>query len=94
MYEWLRGGARAAMDKIMKIGRESTIPDQWATQIMARIQLKHTVIFVAERDHQIIEDMGFRAVSTLEEAFAAAEEIAGAEAKITVIPDGVAVIVR
>lgn len=94
MYNWLCGGAQAAMDKIMKIDRESTIPDQWATQIMARIQLKHTVIFVAGGDHQIIKDMGFRVAFTLEEALLEAEKIVGAEAKITIIPDGVAVIVK
>jgi lactate racemase len=94
MYDWLCGGARAAMDKIMKIGRESTIPDQWATQIMARIQLKHTIIFVADSDHQVIKDMGFRSASTIKEALADAEAIVGPQAIITVIPDGVAVIVN
>jgi nickel-dependent lactate racemase len=83
------------MDKIMRIGREATIPDQWATQIMARILLKHIVIFVTDQcDHRIIEDMGFAAVSTLAEALAAADAAVGAAAKITVIPDGVAVIVK
>lgn len=94
MYKWLRSGASAVMEKIMKTGRNETIPDQWATQIMARIQLRNTVIFVADRDHQIINDMGFKAVSSLDEAMSLAESIVGKEAKITVIPDGVAVIVK
>jgi nickel-dependent lactate racemase len=95
MYNWMCGGARDAMDKIMKIDRESTIPDQWATQIMARIQLKHTVIFVTDPcNHQIISDMGFKVVCTFEEAMAAAEAIVGARSSITVMPDGVAVIVK
>jgi nickel-dependent lactate racemase len=94
LYQWLKGGARAAMDKIMAIDRTSTIPDQWATQIMARILLKHPVIFVTDQcDHRIITDMGFKAASTLAEAMAAAEAIVGAQSSITVIPDGVAVIV-
>ena len=95
LYAWLHGGARQAMDKIMKIDRESTIPDQWATQIMARIQLKHTIIFVTDQcDHGVIKNMGFRTACTVEEAFAAAEAIVGHKSKITVIPDGVAVIVN
>jgi len=96
LYNWLCGGARVAMDKIMKIDKECTIPDQWATQIMARILLKHTVFFVTDQcdQHQIIKDMGFRAVCTFDEAFAAAEEIVGNQSSITVIPDGVAVIVN
>ena len=71
LYNGLCGGARAAMDKIMKIDKECTIPDQWATQIMARILLKHTVFFVTDQcdQHQIIQDMGFKAVCTFEEAF-------------------------
>jgi lactate racemase len=94
MYNWLRDGAGNAMNRIMQINRESTIPDQWATQIMARILLKHTVIFVTDQcDHRIIQDMGFQAVFTLEEALKTADSIVGAQAKITVIPDGVAVIV-
>lgn len=94
MYNWLRGGARAAMDKIMATAREATIPDQWATQIMARIQLRHPVIFVTDQcDHRMLTDMGFRATATLEGALAAAEDIVGPRAKITVVPDGVAVIV-
>ncbi|MDR3590467.1 MAG: nickel-dependent lactate racemase [Negativicutes bacterium] len=95
LYTWLRGGAKAAMDKIMKIDRESTIPDQWATQIMARIQLKHRVIFVTDQcDHQIIKDMGFQTASSIEEAMRAAEAVVGPQSNITVIPDGVAVIVN
>ncbi|MEN6567522.1 MAG: nickel-dependent lactate racemase [Veillonellales bacterium] len=97
-YKWFKeapGGAREVMDKIMKIGRNSTIPDQWAAQIIARIQLKHTVIIVSDQcDHQLIADMGFKPASTMEEALAAAGKIAGPQATFTVIPDGVAVIIN
>lgn len=94
LYQWLKGGARAAMDRIMSIDRTSTIPDQWATQIMARVLLKHPVIFVTDQcDHRTITDMGFKAASTLAEAMVAAEAIVGAQSSITLIPDGVAVIV-
>lgn len=94
LYDWLRRGAREAMDIIMKVDRESTIPDQWATQIMARILLKHKIIFVTDKcDHQIIKDMGFDTATTIEEAMNTANAIVGSQGKITVIPDGVAVIV-
>jgi nickel-dependent lactate racemase len=95
LYVGLKAGAQQAMDAIMKIDRESTIPDQWATQIMARILLKYKIIFVTDQcDHQIINDMGFRTAFTLEEALAMAEGIVGRDAKITVVPDGVSVIVN
>lgn len=97
-YNWFKeapGGAREVMDKIMKLDRNSTIPDQWAAQIIARIQLKHKVIIVSDQcDHQIILDMGFQAASTLDEALAMAERIKGSDATFTVIPDGVAVIIK
>ncbi|WP_371373768.1 nickel-dependent lactate racemase [Sporomusa aerivorans] len=95
LYEWLRGGARQAMDIIMQTDKNATIPDQWATQIMARILLEYTVIFVTDQcDHQIIRDMGFETAFTVEEALAAAQLKVGPHYQITVIPDGVAVIVQ
>lgn len=97
-YKWFKeapGGAREVMDKIMKIDRNSTIPDQWAAQIIARIQLKHTVIIVSDQcDHQLITDMGFKATATIEEALSTGTSIIGANATYTVIPDGVAVIIN
>jgi len=95
MYNWMRGGAREAMDRILTVDRGSTVPDQWATQIMARIQLKHTIIFVTDQcDHRILNDMGFGTAYTFEEALSAAEAIVGARASITVIPDGASVVVN
>ncbi len=95
MYNWLQLGAKAVMEKIISTGRKSTIPDQWATQIMARIQLKHTIIFVTDQcDHQIIRNMGFLTASTMKQAMNMAESVVGNQSKVTVIPDGVAVIVN
>lgn len=97
-YKWFKeapGGAEEVMDKIMKIDRNSTIPDQWAAQIIARIQLKHTVIIVSDQcDHRLIRDMGFKAAATIDEALATAEQVVGSNATFTVIPDGVAVIIN
>lgn len=94
MYNWLRHGARSVMDRIMQTDRNSTIPDQWASQIMARIQLKHRIIFVTDQcDHQILQTMGFDAAPTLEAAMVMAEATVGSQSKVTVIPDGVSVII-
>lgn len=97
-YKWFKdnpGGAKEVMDKIMGIGRNATIPDQWAAQIIARIQLKHTVIIVSDQcDHQLICDMGFQATSTIGEAISIAESMVGTNSTVTVIPDGVAVIIQ
>lgn len=96
-YRWFADaqGPREIMDKIMEIDASSTIADQWEAQVLARIQLKHKVIIVTDQcDHTLIESMHMRAASTLNEALQMAEEIVGKTAKITVIPDGVSVIVK
>jgi lactate racemase len=96
-YDWFREakeGASEVMCKIMEIGREATIADQWEAQIAARIQLKHTTIIVSEQcDHEVIENMYFKAANSMVAAMEKAEAIVGKNATVTVIPDGVSVII-
>ncbi len=96
-YEWFTkyGSARTVMTKILTIPRDSTIADQWEAQILARILMNYTVIMVTDQcDHAMLKDFGIMPVSTMEEAQALAEDIAGKDAKYTVVPDGVSVIVK
>ena len=96
-YDWFLNAkdAEEIMRKIMAIDKESTVADQWEAQIAARIQLKHTVIIVTDQcDHQMIRNMYFKAAHTMTEAMEMAEAIVGKKASITVIPDGVSVIVE
>lgn len=97
-FDWFRncgGGAAEVMRRILEIGRESTVADQWEAQIAARVQLKHPVIIVSDQcDPAIIETMRFKSARTLPEAMTMAEQIVGADASVTVIPDGIAVIVE
>lgn len=77
----------------MATPQEETVPDQWESQILARILMHHTVIFVTEPDKQrMIEEMKMRYAPTLEEALSMARAM-GKES-ITVIPNGISVIVR
>ena len=96
-YRWFTEASRPqeVMDKIMTIDASSTIADQWEAQILARIQLKHKVIIVTDQcDHKLIDSMHMRAASTLDEALQIGEQVVGKDAMITVIPDGVSVIVK
>lgn len=96
-YRWFReaNGPQQIMDKIMGIDASATIADQWEAQVLSRIQLKHKVIIVTDQcDHTLIENMHMLATNTLEEALCLAEELIGIPAKITIIPDGVSVIVK
>ena len=87
--------AHALLERIAKIPRNETIPDQWEMQILARILDKFTVILVSDMcDPQMIRDMHMEHAKNFEEAFARALELKGQNASVTVIPDGVSVIVR
>ncbi|MBQ7479201.1 MAG: nickel-dependent lactate racemase [Selenomonadaceae bacterium] len=86
---------RALLDRVAKVPRNETIPDQWEMQILARILDKYTVFLVTDMcDPQMIRDMHMQHAATFEEAFQRAMEIKGKDASVVVIPDGVSVIVR
>ena len=81
---------RACIDR----PKDETLPDQWTSQIFARILAHHPVIMVTDLcDHQMIKDMHMTPVNTLEEALKLAFEMKGADAKVAVIPDGLGVVV-
>lgn len=72
-----------------------TIPDQWESQILCRILLKaKAVIYVSDYDPKILEDFHFIPVKTLDEAMEKADKLMGKDSTVTVIPDGIAVIVK
>lgn len=74
---------------------EDTIVDQWQSQILARVLLKAKVIFVSACDDQIVKDLHMIPAHSAEEAMAKAKELVGRfDYQVTVIPDGVAVIVK
>lgn len=82
---------RACIDR----PKDETLPDQWTSQIFARILAHHPVIMVTDLcDHKMLEDMHMTAVNTVEEALDLAFKMKGADAKVAVIPDGLGVVVR
>ncbi|MCR3761518.1 nickel-dependent lactate racemase [Clostridium felsineum] len=83
------------LQKAIHTERQKTIPDQWTSQILARILSKHHVIMVSDLvDPELIENMHMELKTTFEEALRRAYEIEGENAKVTVIPDGLSVIVE
>ena len=84
---------RALLDRILAIPRTATEPDQWESQILARILCHNRVIMVTrDCDHAMLRAMGFGVATTLDEALAAATEAMGPTSTVAVIPDGVSVI--
>jgi len=84
------------MDDILARGRKETVPDQWETQILARIMLKFKVIMITDPAKQdMIEEMGMEWAENLNCAVNKAKKMLGkTKTSITAIPDGVSVIVR
>lgn len=82
------------MDEIINRDQNKTIPDQWESQILARILLKHKVIMVTNASKEIVENMHMKWASSVAEAIKMADKMLGNRSKITVITDGVSVIVR
>ena len=83
------------MDQFLATPQEETIPDQWESQILCRLLLKFKIIMVTDAPEQMIRDMHMDYAHSLDEAIAMADEYLGKkDSKITVIPDGIAVIVN
>lgn len=83
------------INKVLKIPRNETLPDQWEFQILARILSNHSVILVTDMcDPHMITSMHMKHAYTLQQALDMALEMQGKDAKIAVIPDGVSVIVK
>lgn len=86
---------RALFERCAATSQAETVPDQWESQILARILMKHRVIFVSRPEmEQTIREMKMDFAPSLEQAVAMARKEKGGNPRITVIPDGVSVIVK
>ena len=82
------------LDRVVHTDRSHTVPDQWEAQILARILSHHHVIMVSDLvNPKIVTNMHMDLAKTFDEALGRAFSIQGKDAKVTVIPDGLAVIV-
>ena len=74
--------------------QNKTIPDQWESQILARILMKHHVIFVSRPEMETtLREMKLDYAPSLEEALAKARALKGENASLTLIPNGISVVV-
>ena len=75
--------------------QDQTIPDQWESQILARILMKHRVIFVSRPEmEQTLREMKLDYAPDLQTAVAMAKQEKGENAEITIIPNGISVMVE
>lgn len=83
------------MDIFLKRGRNETVPDQWQTQIMLRVLMRASVIYISKMDDATVEKMHMIPAHSIGEAIKKAKEILGKDdTTITAIPDGVSVVVQ
>jgi len=78
----------------LRIPQDKTVPDQWEYQILSRILMKHTVILVTDRcKPEMVKAMHLEHAFTVQEALKRGFNLKGDSAKVTIIPNGVGVIV-
>ena len=76
----------------MATPQDKTVADQWESQILARILIHHTVIFVTRQELKpMVEEMKMHYAASLEEALAQAASLGKRD--VTFIPNGISVIV-
>jgi len=96
-YNQLAGckDAQSLYDEFMATPQEKTPPDQWQSQVLARILINHEVIFVSREPLRAeLENMKMSFAPTIDEAMEMAFAKKGRNAKVTVIPNGISVIVK
>ena len=83
------------LDQAINTPRLETVPDQWTSQILARILVHHHVIFVSDLvDPALITGMHMELATSFDEALEKAFAREGKDAKVTVIRDGLSVVVE
>ena len=82
------------MDTFLSRKPEETIIDQWQSQIFTRVLMKAPVIFVSDCNDEMVRDLHMIPAHSMDEAMERATRLCGREDySVTVIPDGVSVIV-
>ena len=80
------------LERVKKVPRDATTPDQWQYQIMARVLKRFKVIMYApECDSGMLGDMMLTPAASPAEALAQAFASCGGDATVAVLPDGVSV---
>lgn len=70
-----------------------TVPDQWESQIFARILSRFHVVLISQADSELVRAMQMHPASSIPEAVAIADSLLGRPGTITVIPEGISTII-
>lgn len=95
-FKWFadRDGPAQVAREIENVEPEHTATDQWQAQILARVMNRAACIFVTGAENrELVEQMHLRWAPTPDDALTLAYQLAGEDASVVIIPDGVGVIV-
>ena len=81
------------LEQIQATPKKDTVPDQWESQILARILSKFHVVLVTQADPELVTAMKMHPATDLEQALQIAERLLGRTPAITVIPEGISTII-
>ena len=81
------------LEQIQATPKKDTVPDQWESQILARILSKYQVILVSECDPELVKAMKMHPASNLQDALVLADKLLEKSGTITAIPEGISTIV-
>lgn len=86
---------RKTMALFRSRGRKETVPDQWQTQILLRILMHASVLYVSDMPDEVVSAMHMIPAHSIAEALEKAKQLLGKqEISVAAIPDGVSVIVQ
>lgn len=85
--------AEQILARIQATEKKDTVPDQWESQILARILSKFHVVLVSEADPELVKAMKMHPARELPQALEIAEKLLGKQGAVTVIPEGISTIV-
>ena len=79
--------------QIETTSKADTVPDQWESQILARILSRFQVVLISQADPALVRAMKMHPAENLPQALEIAEALLGHPGKVTLIPEGISTIV-
>ena len=85
--------AAEILAKIEATPKKDTVPDQWESQILARILSKYHVVLVSGADPALVKAMKMHPAKDVSQALEIADGLLGYPGSIAVIPEGISTII-
>ena len=85
--------ANQILARIQATPKGDTVPDQWESQILARILSRFHVVLICQCDPALVHAMKMHPAADLEQALQIAEKLLGKAGSITIIPEGISTII-